>query len=71
MTFNYLLLLLFARSVVGGVKGVLQSHQVFARFERIKNGLLGFELIGGVLSGLDREANAAVALVNLDDAGGK
>jgi len=30
---------------VGGVEGVLQCHQVFTRFERIQNGLLGFELL--------------------------
>src|SRR5579872_405366 len=53
LTSVVLRLLLLARRFVGGVKGVLQRHQVFARFERIQNGLLGLELLGGVSGGLD------------------
>ena len=39
--------------LVGGVEGVLQGHQVFAGLEGIQDGLLGFELLGGVARRLD------------------
>ena len=29
---------------VGGVEGVLQGHEVFARFERVEDGLLGLSV---------------------------
>ena len=56
--------------LVGGVEGVLQGDEVFARLQRVQDGLLGLELLGGVVGGLDGQADAPVALVNLDDARG-
>ena len=53
--------------LVGGVEGVLQGHKVLAGFERIEDSLLGFELFGGVIGGFDRETDATISLVNLDD----
>ena len=55
---------------VGGVEGVLQRHEVFAGLERVEDFLLFLELLVGVAGGLDGQADAAFALVNLDDAGG-
>ena len=39
-------LLVFGLGLVGFVEGVLQSDEVFARFERIEDRLLGLELLG-------------------------
>ena len=55
---------------VRGVEGVLQRNQVFAGLERVEDGLLGLELFVGVVGGLDRQTDAAFALVDLDHAGG-
>jgi hypothetical protein len=49
---------------------MLQRDQIFARFQGIEHGLLGLELFGRVIGGLDGEADAAVRLVDLDDARG-
>src|SRR5207302_11429361 len=62
---RHVLLFLF----VGGVEGVLQGYEVFTRLQRIEQHLLGLELFVRVVGGLDGEADAAVALVDLDDAG--
>ena len=61
---------LFLLRLVGGVEGVLESDEVFARLQGVKRGLLGLELLVGVVGGFDGQADAAVALVDLDDAGG-
>ena len=49
---------------------MLQRHEVFAGFERIEQFLLFLELLIGIAGGLDGQADAAFALVNLDDPGG-
>ena len=49
---------------------MLQRNQVFARLEGVEHGLLGLELFGRVVGGFDGEADAALALVDLDDARG-
>src|SRR5687768_14206890 len=36
---------------IGGVEGVLQRHEVFAGLEGVEQGLLGFQLLGGVVGG--------------------
>ncbi len=64
------LLALLAEAFVRGVEGVLERHEVFARLERIEDGLLGFELLGRVGGGFHGQADAAVRLVNLNDARG-
>jgi hypothetical protein len=48
---------------------VLQGHQIFAGLQGIKQGLLGFQLFLGIIGGLHGEPDAAVGLVDLDDAG--
>jgi hypothetical protein len=55
---------------VRGVEGVLQGHQVFARLEGVEHGLLGLQLLRRVVGGLDRQADAALAAVDLDHARG-
>ena len=62
-------MLLFFEGIISGIKGVLQSNEIFTGLERVKDGLLSFELFGGVFSGFNGQADAAVALVDLDDAG--
>src|ERR1019366_9046327 len=61
---------LFLLRLVGGIEGVLEGDEVFARLQRVERGLLGFELVGRVVGGLDGQADTPVALVNLDDARG-
>src|SRR5439155_7076174 len=58
-----LLLFLF----VGSVEGVLESNEIFAGFERVEQGLLGFELLLRVIGGFDRKANAQIRFVYFDD----
>src|SRR5256885_1919424 len=67
---DFRLVRLFLFGFVGGVEGVLQRHQVLARFERIEHGLLGLELFRRVVGRLDRKPDAAVTFVDLDDARG-
>ena len=38
------LLIAFLFGFVGGIEGVLQRHQILARFQRIEHRLFGFEL---------------------------
>ena len=49
---------------------MLQRHEVFTGLERIEYLLLFLELFVGVAGGLDGQADAAFALVYLNDAGG-
>src|ERR1017187_9528929 len=56
--------------LVGGIEGVLEGDEVFARLQRVEDSLLSLELLSGVVGGLDGQADAPVALVNLDDARG-
>ena len=49
---------------------MLEGDEVFARFQRVERGLLGLKLLGGVVGSLDGQADAPVASVNLNDAGG-
>src|SRR5437667_12902890 len=62
-----LVLFAFLLCLVGGVEGVLQGHKILAGLERIEHSLFGLELFGGIVGGLDRQTDAAVSLVNLDD----
>ena len=66
---GFLRSILMAR-LVGGVEGVLEGDEVFARLQSVERGLLGLQLLVRVVGGLDGEADAPVALVNLDDARG-
>src|ERR1019366_4210085 len=61
---------LFRLRLVGGIEGVLQGDKVFARLQRVEDGLLSLELLGRVVGRLDGQADAAVAAVDLDDARG-
>src|SRR5260370_21068935 len=61
---------MFLLGFVGGVEGVLEGDEVFARFQGIEDGLLRFQLLLGLIGGFDRKAEQAVGLVDLDDAGG-
>src|SRR5208282_5619275 len=64
------LLRFFLSRFVGGVKGVLERNEILARLEGVEGGLLSLKLLVGVVGGLDGEADAPVAAVNLDDARG-
>src|SRR6266571_3264682 len=61
---------MFLLGFVGGVEGVLEGDEVFARFQGIEDGLFRFQLLLGIIGGFDREADPAVGLVDLDDARG-
>src|ERR1035441_1244644 len=54
--------------LVGGIEGVLEGDEVLARLQCVEGNLLRLKLLGGVVGGLDGQADATVALVNLDDA---
>src|SRR5882672_2088025 len=49
---------------------MLERDEVFAGLQGVEHGLLGLELFVGIGGGLDGKADAAVRLVNLDDARG-
>src|SRR5665647_1489282 len=51
------LLRIFLLRLVGGIEGVLQGDEIFARLQRIQRGLLGLELLVGVVGRLDGQAN--------------
>ena len=50
------------------VERVLERHEVFAGLERVENLLLFAELLVAVAGGLDGQADAAFALIDLDHA---
>jgi hypothetical protein len=64
------LLLISLLRFVGRVERVLEGDEVFAGLQGIERRLFGFELLVGVVGGLDGQANAPVALIDLDDTGG-
>src|SRR6476469_4705238 len=58
---------LFVLRFVSSVECMLQGYQVFAGLERVERGLLSLQLLLRIVRGLDREADAPIALVDLDD----
>ena len=65
-------LLAFAGTVIlfGAVKGGFHRAELFARLEGLVVFLLALDLFRRVVGGLDGETDAALRLVDLDDAGG-
>ena len=56
-------------SSCGGGEGLLEADHVFAGRRRVERVGFALDLFFGVVGGLDGEADAALGLVDLDDAG--
>src|ERR1051325_6690480 len=61
---------LFLLGLISRIESMLEGHQIFAGVQGIKRSLLGLDLLVGIIGGLNRKPDAAVALINLDHASG-